>query len=93
MIAMTEFLNRDVVKPCGCEIAEIVETNFSLHIYEYDLPHYKDRLKRLQINPALKTLQDKYDRINCSTILDEYINKIERRVIDAHQRGLEGKAL
>lgn len=72
MIAMIEFLNRDVVKPCGCEIVEIIETNFSLHIYDYDLPGLK-KIKKLQVNPALQLLQDKYDRISNPTIFDEFL--------------------
>ena len=71
-IAMTEFLNRDVVKPCGCEIVEICEFNYSLHIYDYDLPKAME-IKSLQINPMLQRLQDKYDRIDNPTIFDEYL--------------------
>lgn len=72
MIAMIEFLNREVVKPCGCEIVEIVETNFSLHIYEYDLPQ-AFMVKTIPVNPALQRLQDKYDRINSPTIFDGFL--------------------
>jgi len=71
-VAITEFLNRDVVKPCGCEIVEIIENNYSLHIYDYDLPKAME-IKSLQINPALQRLQDKYDRIDHPTIFDEYL--------------------
>ena len=88
MVAITEFLNRDVIKPCGCELVEICECNFSLHIYDYDLPKANE-IKILQINPALRLLQDKYDRIGNPTIFDEYLDRIEA----AHQRGIEGKAL
>lgn len=77
MVAIIEFLNRDVVNPCDCFIAEIVETNFSLHIYDYDLPHYS-KIKKLQINPALQRLQDKYDRINCPTIFDNVLDAMEK---------------
>lgn len=72
MVAMIEFLNRDIVKPCGCEIVEIVETNFSLHIYDYDLPAM-NKIKKLQVNPALQSLQDKYNRISNPTIFDEFL--------------------
>jgi len=71
-VAITEFLNRDVVKPCGCEIVEICEFNYSLHIYDYDLPKAME-IKELQINPALQRLQDRYDRIGHSTIFDEFL--------------------
>lgn len=71
-VAMIEFLNRVVVKPCNCEIVEVCEFNYSLHIYDYDLPKANE-IKILQINPALQRLQDKYNRINCSTIFDEYL--------------------
>lgn len=70
-VAITEFLNRDVVKPCGCEIVEICEFNYSLHIYDYDLPKANE-IKILQVNPALQRLQDKYDRIDNPTIFDEF---------------------
>lgn len=73
MISIIEFLNRDVVKPCGCEISEVIETNFSLHIYEYDLPAAM-KIKEMPINPALQRLQNKYDRINCSTIFNDYLD-------------------
>ncbi|MDO9353944.1 MAG: hypothetical protein Q7T55_09625 [Solirubrobacteraceae bacterium] len=71
-VAITEFLNREVVKPCGCEIVEICEFNYSLHIYDYDLPKANE-IKILQINPALQRLQNKYDRIDNPTIFDEYL--------------------
>lgn len=71
-VAMIEFLNRDVVHPCGCEIVEVCEFNYSLHIYDYDLPKAIE-IKTLQINPALQRLQDKYDRIDNPTIFDEYL--------------------
>ena len=77
MVAMIEFLNRDVVKPCGCEIVEVIETNFSLHIYEYDLPAAM-KIKELQVNPALQRLQDKYNRISCPTIFDDVLDKMEK---------------
>lgn len=66
-VAMINFLNRDVVKPCECEIVEVIESNYSLHIYNYDLPAAM-KIKEVQVNPALQSLQDKYDRINCPTI-------------------------
>lgn len=72
MVAMTEFLNRDIVQPCGCEIVEICEFNYSLHIYDYDLP-MANEIKTLQVNPALQRLQDKYNRIDHPTIFDEYL--------------------
>lgn len=71
-VAMIEFLNRVVVKPCGCEIVEVIECNYSLHIYDYDLPKAND-IKILQINPGLQRLQDKYDRIDHPTIFDEFL--------------------
>ena len=72
-IAMIEFLNRDVVKPCGCEIVEVCEFNYSLHIYDYDLPK-ANNIKILQVNPVLYRLQDKYNRIDSPTIFDEYLD-------------------
>ncbi len=71
-VAMTEFLNREVVKPCNCEIVEVIENNYSLHIYDYDLPKANE-IKTVQINPALQRLQDKYDRIDHPTIFDEFL--------------------
>ncbi len=71
-VAMVEFLNRDVVKPCGCEIVEVIENNYSLHIYDYDLQKANE-IKEIQINPALQRLQDKYDRIGHTTIFDEFL--------------------
>jgi thymidylate synthase len=76
MVAMIDFLNRDVVKPCGCEIVEIVESNFSLHIYDYDLDAMNN-IKKLSVSPAQRLLQDKYDRINSPTIFDKYLDKEE----------------
>ncbi len=75
-IAMTTFLNRDVVEPCGCEIMEICEFNYSLHIYDYNLD-VANNIKEVQINPALKRLQDKYDRINCPTVFDDFLESKE----------------
>ncbi len=75
-IAITEFLNREVVKPCGCEIVEICEFNYSLHIYDYDIPKANE-IKILSVNPALQRLQDKYDRIDCPTIFDEYLDHLD----------------
>lgn len=71
-VAMTTFLDREVVKPCGCEIVEICEVNYSLHIYDYDLPAAM-KIKEVQVNPALQRLQDKYNRINYLTIFDEFL--------------------
>ncbi len=76
-VAMVTFLDRDIVKPCGCEIVEICEFNYSLHIYNYDLPAAM-KIKEVQVNPALQRLQDKYDRINCPTIFDEVLDKMEK---------------
>lgn len=73
MIAITEFLNRDVIKPCGCELDGIVETNFSLHIYKYDLEQANE-IKELHVSPALQRLQFKYNSMNYpSSIFDEYL--------------------
>lgn len=76
MVAMMEFLNRDVVKPCGCEIIEIIESNFSLHAYESDLDMLNN-IKELTVNPALQRLQDKYDRIGCPTIFDGVLDAFD----------------
>lgn len=76
-VAMTEFLNRDVVKPCGCEIVEIYEFNYSLHIYDYDLDA-ANSIKTVPINPALQRLQDKYDMIDyMSKSPHGYVNELE----------------
>lgn len=64
MVAMINFLNRDVVQPCECDIVEVYESNFSLHIYDYDLDVMKN-IKKCSCNPSLQRLQDKYDRISC----------------------------
>lgn len=91
-IAMATFLNRDVIKPCGCELVEICEFNYSLHIYDYNLVD-ANNIKCVQINPALQRLQDKYDRINCPTVFDNFVDMHNKRVEEAHKKGLEGKAL
>ncbi len=83
-VAMTEFLNRYVVKPCGCEIVEICEFNYSLHIYDYDLLQAKN-IKEVQINPALQRLQDKYNRLKF------YSNNYDKRFYDGCD--LEGTEL
>lgn len=62
-VAMTEFINRDVVKPCGCEIVEICEFNYSLHIYDYNIKEAMN-IKEIQINPALQRLQERYSSRN-----------------------------
>lgn len=71
-VAMVDFLNREVVKPCGCEIVEVCEFNYFLHIYSYNLDE-ANKIKTVSINPMLTRLQEKYDSLNNPSIFDEVL--------------------
>ena len=60
MLAISEFVNEEIAKPCGCNILYWSEHNYSLHIYEYDL-HIHENIKKVSRNPSLYPLQNKYD--------------------------------
>lgn len=62
MLAISEFVNGEIVKPCGCKILYWSEHNYSLHIYSYDLSIVAE-IVQVSRNPALATLQEKYDKI------------------------------
>ena len=36
MVSILDFINRDIVQPCGCSIAWVQEVNYSLHIHDAD---------------------------------------------------------
>ena len=63
MLAISEFVNEEIVKPCGCKILYWSEHNYSLHIYEYDL-HIVDKIKKVSRNPMLTDKQKGYDKIS-----------------------------
>lgn len=65
MLALTEFINEEVVKPCGCKIVYWSEHNFSLHIYKYNLS-IVDSMIKINRNPQLINKQKEYDRIVAS---------------------------
>jgi len=58
MITASWFVNREIAKPCGCTINSWDEKNFSLHIYNYDLPII-DTMPLVLRNPKLQVMQDK----------------------------------
>lgn len=60
MIAIVTMLNEEIIKPCNCQIKYVKEHNFSLHIYEYDLPQ-ANNIKIIPRNPMFQRLQTKYD--------------------------------
>lgn len=60
MLALTEFVNDEIAKACGCKIKYWSEHNYSLHVYEHDLYVYEN-IKKVSRNPSLYTLQNKYD--------------------------------
>lgn len=72
MLALTEFINEDIAKSCGCKILYWSEHNYSLHIYKYDLQIVNEikRVNRiLNRNPALVTKQEIYDNISSGNII------------------------
>ena len=62
MLAISEFVNEEIAKPCGCKILYWSEHNYSLHIYEYDL-HIVNEMVKINRNPALVTKQERYNDI------------------------------
>ena len=68
MLALTEFINEEIVKPCSCKILYWSEHNYSLHIYEYDL-HIVNEIVKVNRSPALNVLQEKYDNISSGSII------------------------
>lgn len=62
MLALTEFINEEIVKPCDCKILYWSEHNYSLHIYDYD-QFVVENMIVINRNPALSLLQVKYDNI------------------------------
>lgn len=50
MIALVDFLNREVIHPSGCRIVKIVDFNDSLHIYKHSIEQAKE-VKLVQTNP------------------------------------------
>ena len=63
MLAIVEFVNNEIAKPCGCKIKYWSEHNYSLHIYEYDLP-IVNKLVHVNRNPMLAKKQEEYDDIS-----------------------------
>ena len=68
MIALTEFINEEIVKPCGCKIKYWSEHNYSLHIYEYDL-HIVDEMVRVNRTPGYVAKQAMYDKISLGNVI------------------------
>lgn len=62
MLALTEFVNDEISRACGCKIKYWSEHNYSLHIYEYDI-HVYENIKKVSRNPSLYPLQNQYDLI------------------------------
>jgi thymidylate synthase len=48
IIALTDLFNREVIKPCGCKIIRIIDSNDSLHIYRADVDAATKLLKKLE---------------------------------------------
>lgn len=69
MLAISEFINEEIVKPCGCKILYWSEHNYSLHIYEYDLPII-DNMKIVNQNPALALKQTQYNNISLNNVFE-----------------------
>lgn len=68
MLALTEFINEEIAKPCGCKILYWSEHNYSLHIYEYDLP-IVNTIVKVNRNPALVGKQERYNDITSGNII------------------------
>ncbi|MCK4529449.1 hypothetical protein KAW18_18955 [candidate division WOR-3 bacterium] len=60
MLALTEFINEEIVKPCECKIQYWSEHNYSLHIYDYAL-NVVENLKVMPRNPMLANKQRLYE--------------------------------
>ena len=69
MLAITEFINEEICKPCGCKILYWSEHNYSLHIYEYDLPIVGNMII-MGRNPALILKQTQYDNIVRGAVIE-----------------------
>ena len=65
MCSILEFLNRDVVAPCGCSIKWVQEVNYSLHIYDSDMDAAIKVINSYKTGrrPDLRARQEKYNRI------------------------------
>ncbi len=65
MCSILDFLNRDVIAPCGCSIKWAQEVNYSLHIYESDTDAAQKIVGSYKTGrrPDLWAKQQKYDRI------------------------------
>lgn len=68
MLAISEFVYEEIVKPCDCKILYWSEHNYSLHIYTYDLPIVSE-IVQVNRNPALVILQKKYDTIGSGEVI------------------------
>lgn len=65
MCSILEFLNRDVITPCGCSIKWVQEVNYSLHIYESDTDAAQKVVGSYKTGrrPDLWNKQKKYNQI------------------------------
>ena len=62
MLAMSEFVNKEIAKPAGCKIKYWVEHNYSLHIYNYDL-HIVQGIQIVNRTPSLAAKQEIYNNV------------------------------
>ena len=69
MLAISEFIYEEIVKPCGCKILYWSEHNYSLHIYEYDL-HIVNEMVKISRNPVLSFVQERYNNISSGNIIE-----------------------
>ena len=69
MLAISDFIYEEICKPCDCKILYWSEHNYSLHIYEYDLP-IVENMKIMGRNPILSLMQNGYDNIGNSDAFD-----------------------
>ena len=63
IVAQYYFIYNEILKPLNAKVLFWDEHNFSLHIYDYDIPHAK-QIKSVGRNPALVSRQEKYDKIS-----------------------------
>lgn len=68
MLALTEFIYEEIVKPCGCKILYWSEHNYSLHIYDYNL-HIVNEMVKVSRNPVLSFIQEGYNNISLANII------------------------
>lgn len=62
IIALTDLFNREVIRPCGCHIIRIVDSNDSLHIYKTDVDAATKLLKKLEERNKCNSLQRKPEK-------------------------------